>query len=105
MTKIPEEVTKIKEIIVSSFNVNKIFLFGSYAKGNFNDNSDFDICIITDDSKRKLDLLRLIRKKVYNYISIPMDMLIYRSDEFEERADKLDSIEREIRQNGIKLYG
>lgn len=105
MVIIPDEVSKIKEIIVSSLNVKKVFLFGSYAKGNFDENSDFDICIITDDSKRKLDLLRLIRKKAYKYLSRPIDLLIYRSGEFEERAEKLDSIEREIRQNGIILHG
>ena len=105
MAKVPDDVSKIAEIIVSCLNVKKIFLFGSYSKGNYNENSDFDICIITDDSKRKLDILRLIRKKLYDYLTTPLDLLVYRSGEFEERADKLDSIEREIRRNGIVLYG
>jgi len=44
----------------------KIILFGSYAKGNFNDDSDIDIAVILKDYNNKmdiqLDLMRLRRK-------------------------------------------
>ncbi|MBN1638748.1 MAG: nucleotidyltransferase domain-containing protein [Ignavibacteriales bacterium] len=31
------------------YKIKKIFLFGSYAKGNYNDDSDIDIAIVIDD--------------------------------------------------------
>ncbi len=44
----------------------RIILFGSYAKGNFNEDSDIDIAIILKDYKNlidiQLDLMRLRRK-------------------------------------------
>ena len=48
------------------FNYIKIFLFGSYAKGNYNDDSDIDIAEVFKDYNNLLDmqleLMRLRRK-------------------------------------------
>jgi predicted nucleotidyltransferase len=53
-------------VIKSDFDYDKIFLFGSYAKGNFNDNSDIDIAVVFDDydnrMNRQFELLKLRRK-------------------------------------------
>ena len=44
----------------------RIVLFGSYAKGNYNDDSDIDIAVVLKDYKNlidiQLDLMRLRRK-------------------------------------------
>lgn len=52
----------IKEIY-GNIHVNSIYLFGSYAYGNPNEDSDLDICIVTDDkSKRKIEIMKSVRK-------------------------------------------
>ena len=43
---------KIKEITPAT----KIYLFGSYAYGTPNEDSDIDLCILTDENKRKLEV-------------------------------------------------
>jgi predicted nucleotidyltransferase len=52
--------------IHSKFDFNRIILFGSYAKGNFHEDSDIDIAVIFDDYSNLLDmqleLMRLRRK-------------------------------------------
>ena len=52
--------------IHSKFDFNRIILFGSYAKGNFHEDSDIDIAVIFDDYSNRLDmqleLMRLRRK-------------------------------------------
>lgn len=52
--------------IQSKFNFNRIILFGSYAKGNFHEDSDIDIAVIFDDYSNlidmQLELMRLRRK-------------------------------------------
>jgi uncharacterized protein len=44
----------------------RVFLFGSFAKGNFNADSDIDVAVVLKDYDRKseilLDLMRLRRK-------------------------------------------
>jgi hypothetical protein len=49
-------------------------------------------------------LLRDIRFATINKIDIPMDLIIYRDDEFSARAEKRNSFEREIIENGVLLY-
>jgi predicted nucleotidyltransferase len=53
------------------YNFVKIILFGSYAKGNYNDDSDIDIAVILKDYNNlidiQLDLMR-IRRKIDNRI-------------------------------------
>ena len=51
---------KIKEIIISYINevkkhikVNKVILYGSYAKGEYNNYSDIDIAIFSENFKGK----------------------------------------------------
>ena len=52
--------------VKSKYDFIKVFLFGSYAKGNFNDDSDIDIAVIFKDYNNlidmQLDLMRLRRK-------------------------------------------
>ncbi|MDP2724032.1 MAG: nucleotidyltransferase domain-containing protein [Bacteroidales bacterium] len=52
--------------VKTKYDYIKIILFGSYAKGNFNDDSDIDIAVILKDYKNlmdiQLDLMRIRRK-------------------------------------------
>ena len=52
--------------VKSKYDFVKIILFGSYAKGNFNADSDIDIAVILKDYNNlietQLDLMRLRRK-------------------------------------------
>jgi len=54
------------DVIKANYNYSKIILFGSYAKGNFNEDSDIDIAVIFKDYSSlidmQLELMRLRRK-------------------------------------------
>ena len=57
---------KYAEAVKSKYDFVKIILFGSYAKGNYHEDSDIDIAVILKDynslSDIQLDLMRLRRK-------------------------------------------
>lgn len=57
---------KYANAVKSKYDFVKIILFGSYAKGNFNADSDIDIAVILKDYNNlidvQLDLMRLRRK-------------------------------------------
>ena len=82
---------KIKEITPAT----KIYLFGSYAYGTPNEDSDIDLCILTDENKRKLEILREIRRNVGD-INYPLDILVYKTDEFNERVNNKYIMESKI---------
>lgn len=56
------------KVIKENYNYNyiKVILFGSFAKGNFTENSDIDIAVVLNDYNNlmdvQLDLMRLRRK-------------------------------------------
>jgi len=65
----PELINYIVQKIVREIQPEKIILFGSYAKGDFDKGSDLDLFIIKDDNKltssemrRKIDALLRGRK-------------------------------------------
>jgi len=53
-------------VVNAKYKYLKIYLFGSYAKGNFNDDSDIDIAVVFKDYNNlmdmQLELMRLRRK-------------------------------------------
>ena len=54
------------EAVEEEYSYAKIFLFGSYAKGNYTEDSDIDIAVVFNDYNNlmdiQLDLMRLRRK-------------------------------------------
>lgn len=57
---------RFADAVKLKFNYTQIILFGSYAKGNFNEDSDIDIAIVFEDYSNlmdmQLELMRLRRK-------------------------------------------
>jgi predicted nucleotidyltransferase len=57
---------KFAYAVKSNYDFSKIILFGSFAKGNYNDDSDIDIAVVLKDYSNlldiQLDLMRLRRK-------------------------------------------
>jgi uncharacterized protein len=53
-------------VIKEKYNNTKVFLFGSYAKGNYTDDCDIDIAVVFNDFNNlmdiQLELMRLRRK-------------------------------------------
>lgn len=95
----------IKNAILESGNTIRIILFGSYAQGNETDESDLDLCVITDENKRKREILRDIRRAIVDEANIPVDIFIYRSDEFDQKSAIENSFEHIIKKSGITLHG
>ena len=103
---IKEYVEYIAQCIKDAMPVTAIYLFGSYAKGNFRENSDLDIYVVTPDkSKRTIDWSLLIDDVYESKIRIPVEILVGYDDEFERRGKWLNSIEREVIDTGVILYG
>lgn len=92
--------------INENIEVDKIYLFGSYAKNEQNEESDLDICIITNHlAGRKIDVLRKIRRSFVNKITMPIDLLLYTTDEFGERAKLSSTFEYKIANEGVLVHG
>lgn len=47
--EVTEKINRFIESIIPEYNPRKIVLYGSYAKGTNNENSDIDIAVIVDE--------------------------------------------------------
>ncbi len=98
------DINRLVHQIINKFPAKEIFLFGSYAYGNPQNESDIDLCIITEQNEKKIDLLRQIRRIIAQIADKPVDLLVYNKNEFYERAALKNTFEYKIKNEGIKLY-
>ena len=65
-TDVVNIVHRYADVIKNKYDLSKIILFGSFARGNFNEDSDIDIAVVFEDYSNLLDmqleLMRLRRK-------------------------------------------
>jgi predicted nucleotidyltransferase len=79
-------------------------LFGSYAYGRPNQDSDIDLCIVFADDTDDNEAYMKIAKSLYHKKIIPLDMLIYHEEEFNLKKAKKGIVDTIITK-GRLLYG
>ena len=104
--QVDKQTELLKETLTKKFGAKRIILFGSYAHGVPDKESDIDSCVIIDlKNKRKIDIIRAIRRELLDLISSPLDILVYGEKEFAERASLRNTLEYKIMTDGMRLYG
>lgn len=96
----------IKEMvrrIVEKFNPEKIFLFGSYARGTAGTESDVDLLIVMRIAGSKRMTQLGVRRALHD-IAIPLDIVVSDPSEFEWRQDVVGTIEWPAVHEGRVLY-
>lgn len=112
MTKI--ELANIKQEIVSRLstnpNVSEIILFGSYAWGQPNKDSDVDLLIILNqEGLLNSYMAKLMKRAEISDIlediekNIPIDILVYTREEWEKVLSLGSSFSKKIISQGLRL--
>ena len=101
---VKNELSDICRIIDATVDTEKIHLFGSHAYGTPNQDSDYDLCvIIPDHSMRPAEAVKEIRRALFPVQTVPLDVIVYRSGSFRQRAEQA-SLERKIAREGVLLH-
>ncbi len=97
-----------KEVIrrlVDEFNPEMIYLFGSYAWGKPDAESDMDVLVIIEKSSEK-PIQRAVRaQRSLRGVKVPVDVLVKTRKEFEKYTSVKASLEAQIAREGKLLYG
>lgn len=102
--RITKEIESIVQQIVNRYRPQRIILFGSAATGDFENAVDLDFLIIKDDVPQYgVDRMRELEAIVEKEIA--SDLLVYRSDEIDERMSLGDPFILSIMNEGKVLYG
>jgi predicted nucleotidyltransferase len=97
-----QEIQRFADAIATKFGVERIILFGSYAYGTVTPNSDVDLMVVMPYSGRQLDLAADLRLAAE--FDEPVDIIIFKPGELEDRYRQHNPIAREAIDKGAVLY-
>ena len=101
---ITEEIEKIRDIIINTIPLEKLYLFGSYAYGTPNEDSDYDFyAVIPNDAIRPGEAIEKVYGAMWGVKRKPMDVLAGTVEIFDRRS-KLLTMEKTIAEKGVILY-
>lgn len=102
--EIKKDIDIIKKRLINLYSPKAIYLFGSYAWGNPEKDSDIDFFIVVEDSDLSMaDRMRLGFAELWD-IAKPLDLIIYTEKELNEKKDHPSSLSHKILSKGIVLY-
>jgi predicted nucleotidyltransferase len=106
-----EKLEKIKEIILDECQkagvvVDRIILFGSRARGDNREDSDFDIYVIIDDDLEFSDIMNIFIKikRGLAKLHISNDVIIRSRDIFEKNKTCIGFISYYVNKEGINIW-
>jgi len=103
-TRLPELLDEVAFTIKSVHPDCTVILFGSYARGEQHEESDLDICVLVPEITYGRGEMRSdARCAIREDFPLPIDVLLYTHDEFEENAKKRSRMQYKIKNEGVIL--
>lgn len=98
------QLKKIVDTILQTVDVEEIFLFGSFAYGVPNADSDFDLYIVLPNGgERPLKAVQKINLAISRMDIRAVDLIAGTSEQFYEKCNE-PTLERTILNKGVKLH-
>ena len=97
-------IEEVKERLVKTYHPIEIYLFGSYAWGSPDEESDLDILVIVEGSDEKRFKRSLPASLVLRDLMVPKDILVVTKSEFEKSSNDVATLFYKIKHKGKKIY-
>ena len=88
---LPDELSRLVSSLVEALSPQRIILFGSRARGQGGQHSDYDLIIVQDTDLPPAQRAFLANKAV-RHLGIPVDIIVYTPDEFDRLSGWSSSI-------------
>ena len=84
-------IDRFKNILEQKVRISKIILFGSYARGNYNDSSDIDLIVISNDfaAMNYWERIDFLSGAIYEIFE-PIEALSFTPSEWEKNTSFLN---------------
>ena len=82
--KIYEQLKKLAHLLKTKHKVKKVYLYGSFARGDFNEGSDIDLIIVGEFEGKMPQRIN----KIFDLTSLPIEPLVYTEAEFEQMKER-----------------
>jgi len=100
--EIYKKIDAYKNHLVEKLNPEKILLFGSFARGDFNECSDIDLLVIHDWKEAFLDRIKVLLD--LNEAGLPLEPVGYTREEFNRMQNEGNSFIADIASKGKTIY-
>lgn len=97
-----EKIEEYKETIVKKLKPKRIILFGSFARGDYNEGSDIDLIVIKDWNETFLDRIKVLLE--LNDQKLPIEPIGYAEDEFEKMIEDGNPFILRVLEEGVVIY-
>lgn len=98
------QIQQLVDEIAAGYQPEKIYLFGSYANGTPNEDSDIDLFIVKETNKRKIERSIEVREVIKTYPYVGMDIIVYTPEELKSVMQDVVNIGKEAIKTGKLLY-
>ena len=99
------ELSRIVPLLVSAFQPEAIYLFGSTARGTANEHSDLDLLIVVQDAGEYPHRLSQEALHVIGPRRVPLDVIFMGREDFDWRTRVPTSLPSTVLREGKVLYG
>ena len=98
-----EELKKVVDIIVRDFAPDKIILFGSRARGDFNNDSDYDLLVLKENVPHRRKMAQEIIRDMRGSC-VPLEIIVETPNHYKELSANQFMIYKTINEEGKVVY-
>jgi predicted nucleotidyltransferase len=91
--------------LVEAYHPERIYLFGSVARGDPDPDSDYDLLVIVPDDAPPERLRSRLAYQALRGTGAAADVLVWAKSSFERRARVVASLPATVMREGMLLYG
>jgi len=97
-------IEEVKKRLIQAYGPLEIYLFGSYAWGSPDEESDLDLLIVVDELNDTRHKMKVAGHRALRNVDVSKDILVYTREEFEARAHDITTLGYKIKQEGKLIY-
>lgn len=95
-------VKRFINLIIEKFNLKKIIIFGSFARGDYHKGSDLDLVIVGEFKERFIDRIGKISE--INDSDLEIEAMVYTEEEFQKMIQERRPFIEQVLEEGIVVY-
>ena len=100
-----ELLNEITRRLAESIHPERIYLFGSHAAGNPDDDSDIDLLVVVRDTEKSTREISIEGRKSLRDLQIPLDLIVCTEKQFNRYGQVKNTIMNEVLCEGRIVYG
>jgi predicted nucleotidyltransferase len=99
---IMSDLSRFKKELSKRIAVQKMILFGSYARGDYKKESDVDLIIVSSDFRKTRFVKRSLGFYKFWPLNLPVDYICYSPEEFEKQKKRVSIVSMALKE-GVEI--